>query len=87
MKANFAGLQDNVVSIYDKTKTTVAGRAIQKTINAENVIGPPLTKAIDVFTDTIGAFSPTGLMFLSPNNRLYILNAIVAGSAQIALYN
>lgn len=86
MKANLVGLQNDVVSVYDKTKTTVSGRAIQKTINSELVIGPPLTKAVDIFTDTLGAFTPT-YMYLSTNNRLFTVSAIATGTGQICLHN
>lgn len=87
MKSYNVGLQTNVVSSYDKTKTTALGLVSQKTINTKTVLGPPLTKFIDVFTDTLGTFTP-GQMFLSPNGRLFVLpSALVAGAAnQIALY-
>ena len=88
MKSYSAGLLNDVVSVYDKTKTTIAGRVAQKTINSTSVIGPPLTKFIDVFTDSLGTFIP-GKMFLSPNGRLYVLmSAPVTGVLnQIACYD
>ena len=88
MKTYSLGLQNNVVSVYDKTKTTIAGKVYQKTINSQTVLGAPLSKFIDVFTDTLGTLIP-GMMFLSPNGRLYVLmSAPVTGVAnQIACYD
>lgn len=88
MKSYSTGLLNNIVNIYDKTKTTIAGRVAQKTINSASVIGPPLTKFIDVFTDSLGTFIP-GKMFLSPNGRLYVmLSAPATGvTNQIACYD
>jgi hypothetical protein len=79
-----AGLQTNVTSTYDKTKTTVFGRAYQKTINSQLVVGPPLTKAIDVFTDA--AITPID-SFLTANNRLFVLSTIASAGTTIVLYN
>lgn len=87
MKTYSASLLSDVVSSYDKTKTTIAGRVFQKTINSTPVLGPPLTKFIDVFTDTLGTFIP-GQMFLSPNGRLFVLqsNLLSGATNQIAMY-
>lgn len=79
-----AGLTNNVVSVYDKTKTTVFGRAFLKTISATSVIGPPLTNFIDSFTD---AAITGNMVYCTPNNRLFIITAITAGVATVALYN
>ena len=88
MKSYSAALTANVVNIYDKTKTTIAGKVASKTINSTTVLGPPLTRFIDVFTDTLGTFTP-GMMFLSPNGRLYVLmSAPLTGILnQIACYD
>ena len=88
MKAYSAGLLNNVVSVYDKTKTTIAGRVASKTINSNTVLGAPLTRFIDVYTDALGTFIP-GKMFLSPNGRLYVLmSAPVTGVLnQIVCYD
>ena len=86
MKSNLVGLQNSVVGVYDKTKTTITGHITQKTLGGQLVVGPPLTKSIDVYTDTSAVITPT-FMFLSVNNRLFILNAIAAGLARVTLYN
>ena len=86
MKTVYADLLDDVVGSYDQTKTTVQGRAQTRTISGDTVIGPPLNKFLDVFTDA--AITPVaGGMFLSPNGRLFIIGTHVAGVAPIALYN
>lgn len=68
-----AGLLDSVVSIYDQTKTTIFGRTTQKTIGGASVLGPPLTKFIDVFSDA--AEVPTGTLRVSGNNHMLVLGA------------
>jgi hypothetical protein len=75
-----ANLLDSVGSSYDQTRTTVQGRATQKTIDGKSVLGPPLTKFMDFQTDTGGAIMGTTL-FASENNRLFIVGAVVAGAA------
>lgn len=85
MKLYNVGLNSNVVSVYDKTKTTILGRAFQKTLNSQVVIGPPLTKFIDVQTDT--GVAPGGPMHLSINGRLFIITAVSGGLATLVLYN
>lgn len=86
MKTYLTGLQSQVVSVYDKTKTTIAGRVSQKTINSQTVLGAPLTKFIDVQTD---ASIIPGHMYLSSNNRLYVLPSTLAINATnaVLLYN
>ncbi len=80
-----SGLLDNVVSSYDQNKTTIYGRIAQKTINSVDVLGAPLSKFIDVFSDT--GYAPTGPIWVSANNRLYVLLTVLATGAQIAMYN
>lgn len=83
-----AGLLDNVVSVYDQTKTTIQGRVSSKVIGGQTVLGPPLTKFIDVFTDT--GLTPSNF-YVSPNGRMIVLGAITNGTTYdtmpIALYD
>jgi len=94
MKLTKAGLQNDVVSIYDKTKTFVAGNVVQKTLPAPydstSVVGSPFPKFIDLQTDTTpGGVVLAGMMAKTNNGRLFILQATpVTGLANfIALYN
>lgn len=82
-----AGLLNDVVSVYDQTKTTIQGRAFQKVLNTKDCLGPPLSNVIDVFTDTGGVIAPIGMMHLTSNGRLFVLSAIATGVGNIALYN
>lgn len=84
MKVLAAGLQTSIVSSYDKTKTTVFGRAFSKTISSVPVIGPPLTGFINTQADT--ALAPSASR-TTPNGRQFQLLTIVSGIATIALYN
>lgn len=77
MKWFKAGLLDNVVSSYDQTKTTIQGRVTSKTISGMPVLGPPLTKFIDVFTDS--GQNP-GQVYCTDNGRLFTTGAIVNGT-------
>lgn len=85
MRVKDFDLLDDVVTSYDQTKTTIQGRAFEKTINSQDVIGPPLTSWLDAFTDA--GITPNGLNFYSTNNRLFILGTPAAGSVQLALYS
>ncbi len=80
-----ADLVDDVVSVYDQTKTTIQGRVTSKVINTQTVLGAPLTKFIDVFSDT--GLTPTGAMRLTDNNRLFICGTPSAGNIPIFLYD
>jgi len=69
MRTIKADLLADVVGSYDQTKTTIQGRVFQKTINSKEVLGPPLTKFIDVFTDT--GLLPN-MILGTENGRLFI---------------
>jgi hypothetical protein len=70
MKAIKADLLNDVVSSYDQTKTTIQGRVFSKTVNSNTVLGPPLSKFVDVFTDT--GLVPVGV-YCTDNGRLFVL--------------
>lgn len=77
MKWIKAGLLDDVVSSYDQTKTTIQGRVASKTVGGQPVLGPPLTKFIDVFVDT--AQTPAQV-YCTDNGRLFVLAAPINGT-------
>lgn len=94
MKSVELDLNDVVVSSYDQTKTTVQGRAYQKTINSTLVIGPPLTKFADIVTDTTagGSVTPSGVFAFSPIltgniSRCFVLGSETGGVTPLLLYN
>lgn len=78
MKYIKADLTSDVVSSYDQTKTTIQGRVAAKTISGVDVLGPPLSSFIDVFTDS--GQTPTGTIYCSDNGRLFVLGASVNGT-------
>lgn len=84
MRAQSLGLQDSVVSSYDQTKTTVIGRASQKTLSGKLAVGTPLISFADVTTDA--GITPLHLA-VTTNGRAFIFNAPAAGIGTIALYN
>ena len=86
MKQLAAGLQDSVVTTYgDTTKTFVTNLVKNKTINLKSVYGPPRNFFIPVFDDF--AVAPV-LMHMTPNNRLFVINAPVAtGLCRVMLYD
>lgn len=91
MKWIKADLVDDVVSSYDQTKTTIQGRVASKVINSETVLGPPLSKFIDVFSDS--GQTPAGI-YCSDNGRLFVLTTPVnntptsqTDSMALLLYN
>ena len=84
-KTYLAGLQASTQTSYaNNGKTTMLGRAYQKTINSQQVIGPPLTQFIDV--QTLAGFAPAFTAFSPSTNRLYVLGPISA-TPTVALFN
>lgn len=86
-----ADLLADVVTSYDQTKTTIKGMVRQDTINSVDVLGPPLTKWLDVFTDTAGQ-TLAGVFYISHivNSdlvRMFILTSEASGVASLLLYN
>jgi hypothetical protein len=83
MKQYNVGFQNSMSTSYDATKTFLAGLMAQKTLpapyNGNTVIGSPLSKFIDVQTDTapVAAVLP-GMMYYTANNRLFILASALA---------
>ncbi len=80
----YAELLGDVVAVYDQSKTTISGRVAQKVVNSQDCLGPPLTKFIDVFSDT--GLAPVSIM-QTANGRLFIVTAPVGGLGSILLYN
>lgn len=76
MKWIKADLVSDVVGSYDQTKTTIQGRVTSKVISGQTVLGPPLTKFIDVFTDS--GQNPSQV-YCTDNGRLFALGAVVNG--------
>jgi hypothetical protein len=76
-KAYLAGLQNSTQTSYSNNgKTTILGRAYQKTLNSQQVIGPALTQFIDV--QTLAGFVPAFIAYSPNQNRLYALSVISA---------
>lgn len=84
MKTFLAGLQNSVQTTYaNNGKTTILGRASQKTINGQSVIGPALTQFIDV--ETLAGFAPTFVYHNPATNHLFALGPVSANPI-IALF-
>jgi len=83
-KAYLAGLRNNVVSSYDKTKTTVFGRMALRTFDGVQVLSTPTHRFADVMTDT--GIVPLGPMHKTENGRMFVVQYLAA-VAQILLYN
>jgi hypothetical protein len=71
---------------YNQTRTTLAGRVTQRTIDSKPVLGPSPTRFLDVFSDTAGTFTPTTTMFATDNGRLFMIGAIAAGVLPVVCY-
>jgi hypothetical protein len=78
MKVLNLNLLDSTGTSYDQTRTTLAGRVTQKTIDSKPVLGPSPTRFIDVFSDTLGAVTPAVTFFASNNNRIFVLGTQTA---------
>ena len=68
-------LLESVGTSYDQTRTTLAGRVSQRTIDSKPVLGPPPTRFIDVFSDTLGTITPATTFYASNNSRIFVLGA------------
>lgn len=77
MKLYKADLLSSVGNTYDQNRTTIQGRVFQKTVTGTPVLGPPLSKFIDVFSDS--AENPSQI-YCTDNGRLFSTGAIVNGS-------
>jgi hypothetical protein len=85
MKSKLVGLQSSISTTYDKTKTSTLGRARQKTLNGKQVIGPSLSKFIDV--NTLASMAPAFTSFAPMQNQLFVLQSTSAAAPQISLFN
>jgi hypothetical protein len=86
MKLLDAKLLDSVGTSYDQTRTTLAGRVTQRTIDSKPVLGPSPTRFLDVFSDTASVFTPTTTMFATDNSRIFMIGAIAGGAIPVVLY-
>lgn len=88
MKALALGLQASLVTVYDQTKTTLQGRAAQRTITDGNgaklVIGPSPVVTADIFDDT--GVAPAGLHCATDNGRVFIGKGFAAGVLTVSYY-
>jgi hypothetical protein len=72
MKTSLSGLQNAVQTSYSNNGlTTVLGRAFQKTINSQSVIGPQLTQWVDIF-QTYGLY-PLDAYYNPNTGHLFVL--------------
>ena len=85
MKSKFVGLQSSVSTTYDKTKTSTLGRARQKTLNSKQVIGPSLSKFIDV--NTLASMIPGYSFFAPMQNQLFVLQSSTSSVFQVSLFD
>jgi hypothetical protein len=86
MKLLDLNLLESTGSVYDQTRTTIAGRVSQRTIDSKPVLGPSPTRFLDVFSDTAGAFTPTTTMFATDNGRIFMIGAIAGGALPVVCY-
>lgn len=84
MKLLDAQLLASTGTSYDQTRTTLAGRVTQRTIDSKPVLGPSPTRWLDVFQDSTVA--PITTMFATENGRLFCIGAIASGAIPIILY-
>lgn len=84
MKSITLDIQQSLSNTYDKTKTTLAGRVVQRTINSQTVLGPTLTQFID--TQTQAAITPSYTKYNPTTGRLFVLGPASA-TPTILLFN
>jgi len=79
-----ADLLNDVVSVYDQTKTTIQGRVFSKTVDGKVALGPPLNQFADLFTNAAVTPAPNGT-YCTPNGRIFSLQAEAGGLVVVAL--
>jgi hypothetical protein len=84
MKLLDAQLLASTGTSYDQTRTTLAGRVTQRTVDGKPVLGPSPTRFLDVFSDS--TIAPITTMFPTENGRLFCIGAIASGAIPIILY-
>lgn len=84
MKYVKADLLDDTTTTYDQTKTTLVGRAFEKTADSKQALGPSLNKFLDIQTDT-GITIGTNAIYMTDNGRVFVLST-ESGTAAILLY-
>ena len=85
MKTVLAGLQNSIQSTYSNNgKTTIFGRAFQKSINSQNVIGPQLTQWLDLFQTY--ALYPQEVYYNPNTGHLFVLSSTAVALTAINMY-
>ena len=75
MKTILANLNGSIQSSYaNNGKTTTFGRAFQKAINSQNVLGPPLTQWVDILQ--LYALNPLDCYYNPNTGHLFVLSAV-----------
>lgn len=89
MKTIKADLLNDVVSVYDQTKTTIQGRVHSKIIDGQEVLGPALNRYIDLNVDTVGVITAPSATYISPNGRIFNMNTLTGTASATGefLYN
>lgn len=80
-----AGLLDDVVSVYDQTKTFIAGRCYSKTVDGKTALGPPLNRFADAFTLAGTVPEPNGTV-CTQHGRLVTIQAEAGGLSVVTLF-
>jgi len=84
LKTITADIQESVVSVYDQTKTTIAGFTYAQVINGVTVLAPPLVKWVDIFIDSGETVTYASL---TSNGRLFCMTAPSGGLARILCFD
>ena len=72
MKSINLNIQNSISNTYDKTKTSISGHVVQRTINGQQVLGPTLTSFID--TQSTAALVPSYTKYNAATGRLFVLS-------------
>lgn len=80
-----ADLLNDVVDTYDQTKTTIQGRVYEKTIDGEQVLGPPLNHFVDVVANS-GVIPATSGTVITPHGRMFTVSQEAGGLITIVLH-
>jgi hypothetical protein len=85
MKTFLAGLQNSIQTSYSNNgKTTILGRAMQKNINGQSVIGPQLTGWIDFFVQS--SLYPVYPYYNPTTGHLFVLGSLSTVYSGINMY-
>jgi hypothetical protein len=85
MKTSAIGLTTSTGTTYDKTRTSLLGRAFSKVVSGQTGLGPALTGFIDV--QTVTGIAPSWIFFVPSQNLLFCVQNTTTVTPSVTVFN